>query len=435
MKALILLTALAPLAFGQLTLHRVEGDAERPSGAVLDLGAAYPAEPKAVRLRMRNAGTEAVAVTTLEVRGTGFELTAAPKLPIGLQPREAFDFTVTFQATATASYSATLSSPGILVLLTAAVQAGLTPSIGPAGIAFGTVEAGTPITKRITIGNLTGWDLPLPPLSVSGDAFSIAPAPGLGTMLPPAETIAIDLRFVPPGPGNWTGTLAFGERRYPLTGSALGLPLPRPILSLELATARSGQTGQVSVAFDAAARTAGGGTLSLTFEPLAAGATDRAIQLGTAGRSVPFTFAAGDTGLAPVNFQTGTTAGTITIAVELGGVTERKTIVIPPAPIQLGEAAATRGAGSIELRLTGFDNTRTVGAVVYTFYDAVGNALPALSVDNSADFARFFAESDAGGAFVLRAIFPVTGDAARISEFAVQMTNVAGTAVIGRTRF
>jgi hypothetical protein len=434
MRTLALLAALAPMAFGQLTLHRVDGDAERPAGAILDLGAAYPAEPKAVRLRMRNAGTEAVAVTSLDVRGTGFEVTAAPKLPIGLQPREAFDFTVTFQATATASYSATLSSPGILVLLTAAVQAGLTPSIGAEGVAFGTVEAGTPVTKRITIGNLTGWDLPLPPLSVSGDAFSIAQSPGL-TMLPPGETIAVDLRFVPPGPGNWTGTLAIGERRYPLIGSAAGLPLPRPILSLELAAARSRQTGQVSVAFDAAARTAGGGTLSLTFEPLAAGVTDPAIQLGTAGRSVPFSFAAGDTGLAPVNFQTGTTAGAIVIAVELGGVTERKTIVIPPAPIQLGEAAATRGAGSIELRLAGFDNTRTAGAVVYTFYDASGNALPAISVDNSADFARFFAESDVGGAFVLRAVFPVTGDASRISEFAVQMTNAVGTAVTGRTRF
>ena len=345
MRTLALLAVLAPMAFGQLTLLRVEGDAERQAGAVLDLGLAYPAEPKLVRLRIRNAGTEAVAVTNLDVRGTGFDVTAAPKLPIGLQPQEAFDFTVTFQATAQASYSATLSSSGISMLLTAAVQAGLTPSIGPAGVVFRTVEAGTPVTKRITIGNLTGWDLPLPPLSVSGDAFSIAQAPGPGTMLQPSESVMVELRFVPPGPGNWTGTLGIGGRQYPLTGSAIGLPLPRPILSLELAAARSGQTGQASVAFDAPSRTAGGGTLPLTFEPLAAGATDPAIQLGTAGRSVPFSFAAGDTGLAPVNFQTGTTAGAITIAVELGGVTERKTIVIPPAPIQLGEAGGTRVAG------------------------------------------------------------------------------------------
>jgi hypothetical protein len=278
------------------------------------------------------------------------------------------------------------------------------------------------------IGNLTGWDLPLPPVLVLGDAFSIVQAPGIGTMLAPSESVAIELRFVPPGPGNWAGTLVLGERRYPLAGSAIGLPLPRPILSLELA-------GQVSVAFDAPARTAGGGTLSLTFEPWASGATDPAIQLGTAGRSVPFSFAAGDTGLPPVNFQTGTTAGTITIAVELGGVAERKTIVIPPAPVKIGEAAGTRSAGAIEIRLAGFDNTRTAGTVVYTFYDALGNALPAISVDNSADFARFFADSDAGGAFVLRAVFPVTGDASRITEFAVQMTNLAGTAVTGRTRF
>jgi hypothetical protein len=136
-----------------------------------------------------------------------------------------------------------------------------------------------------------------------------------------------------------------------------------------------------------------------------------------------------------VNFQTGTTAGTIAIAVELDGVTARQTVVVPPAPVHLGEAVATRSAGAIEVRLTGFDNTRTAGTVVYTFYDTVGNALPAISVDNAPEFASYFAESDAGGAFVLRSVFPVSGDASRIAGFAAQMSNSAGTTATGRIGF
>ena len=96
---------------------------------------------------------------------------------------------------------------------------------------------------------------------------------------------------------------------------------------------------------------AGAGTLTLEFEPLAKGASDAAIQLGVVGRSLPFTIAAGDTqvrfgDLAAVTFQTGTTAGTISVAVELGGVTDRKTIAIAPEPV----ASCRRRASGVRRR-------------------------------------------------------------------------------------
>ena len=138
--------------------------------------------------------------------------------------------------------------------------------------------------------------------------------------------------------------------------------------------------------------------------------------------------------LLAVAFQTGTTAGTIGITVELGGVTDRKAIVIPPAPVGIVSAQGTKSANSVELRVSGFDNTRTAGAIVYTFYDAVGAALPPIAVENSADFAAFFAASDTGGAFALRAVFPVTGDTSKIAAFEVELKNSAGTASTGRVR-
>ncbi len=435
MKILLLCAALAQAAFGQFSIYRVDADAERPVGAVLALGNAYPAEPAATRLRIRNVSAAPAAVTALAVNGIGFSLTGIPKLPVGLAPDEAFEFAVVFQATVAASYSATLEADGISVLVTAAVLPELTHSIGTSGIAFGTIVAGTSLPARVSISNLTAFAMPVPPVSASGEAFAIAVAPDGAAVLQPGESVWFDIVFQPAGAGTWTGALTIGERIYPLTGMAVGPPLPKPLLAIDLADPRSGRTGSVSVTLDAPAKSAGAGTLTLDFEPLVKGATDPAIQLGIAGRSLPFTIAAGDSRLPAVNFQTGTTAGTIAIAVELGGATDRKTIVIPASPIGISSASASRTAGSIETRIAGFDNARTAGPVVYTFYDASGAALPPIAVDNTRDFAAYFAASDAGGAFVLRAVFPVTGDTSRITAFEARLTNSEGSSSTGRISF
>lgn len=420
---------LAQTAFGQIVLYRVDGDAERAVGGACDFGPVYPSEAKAVRFRARNESGEAIAVPSVAVNGTGFAVSAAPKFPVGLNARESFEFAVTFQATGTASYSAILEAGGASAILTAAVLPALTPSVGPSGLAFGTLEAGGSATRRVTISNLTGWPMPAPAVSVSGEAFAITASPARALVLQPSEVTAVEVRFAPPGPGAWTGMLTIGERSYLLTGAAAGPALPRPTLTVDLAEYRSDRTGTVRVAFDGPAKTAGAGTLTISVEPLAKGATDPAVV-----RSLPFEFAVGDSGIPAVSFETGTTAGTIAISVELGDVVEQRTVSIPAAAVELTEAAAARTAAGIELRLAGFDNTRTAGQIVYTFYDRNGNALPAIAVDNRAEFARYFAESDAGGRFVLRAVFPVTGDSLWIAEFAVQMSNGAGQTATGRVK-
>jgi hypothetical protein len=422
MKALILLAALAQAAFGQFALYRIDSEAEPAAGAVSDLGTGYPGEARTARFRLRNVSAEAAVAATLSVNGAGFELAGAPKLPVGLGPQEAFDFAVMFQASQPASYSAVLDAGGVSTILTAAVLPAITVS---GGIAFGTVEAGALATRRVTLSNLTSWALPIPPLSVTGEAFAIASAPPGGMALQPGETAAVEIRFQPPGAGNWTGSLAVGERSYPLSGSVAAPGLPKPTISVELAEAASASTGMVAITFDAPAKAAGTGKLTISMAP-----PDPAVAM-----SLEFPFGVGDGGIPVVPFQTGTTAGTLAIAVEVGGVVERKSVVIPAAPVRLTEVSATRGAGTIEVRLAGFDNTKTCGPIAYTFYDAGGNALPAIAVDNAADFGRYFAGSDAGGWFVLRAVFPVSGDGSAIKEFAIEMRNAAGNTATGRLRF
>jgi hypothetical protein len=435
MRVIILYAVLAHAAFGQFALTRVVGEEERAAGAVVDVGDAYPSETIAARFRLRNGGTTPAAVTTLSIHGDGFVLTGIPKLPVGLAAGESFDFSIVFQGTTVASYSATFGADGVSTLITATVLPGLTSSVGAAGIAFGTLEAGRSATRRATVSNLTGYPMPAPTVSVSGEAFASGGLPGAGTVVQPGESVGFDVTFQPAGPGTWSGALTIGDRAYPLSGTAIGPALPKPILTVDLPEAKSGVDGAVSVDFDAPTRIAGAGTLTLSFDPLVKGATDPAIQLGVVGRSLPFTVAVGDTRLPAVNFRTGTTAGTITLSVELGGATDQKTVVIPAAPVSIQSATAAWVGGAIEVRISGFDNTRTAGKVEYTFYDQSGVRYAPLVVDNTTEFAQYFAGSDAGGAFGLRAVFPVTGDASQIQQMEARITNSAGTSVTGRVRF
>jgi hypothetical protein len=136
-------------------------------------------------------------------------------------------------------------------------------------------------------------------------------------------------------------------------------------------------------------------------------------------------------------FQTGTTAGALTVTVQLGDVTDRQSVTILPAPVALSEAQAARSNGTIEIQVTGYDNTRTAGPLSFTFFDVAGNAAApgTIRADATAAFTRFFQESDVGGTFVLRALFPVTGDLSRVASFAAEFSNSAGTTTTAKTRF
>jgi len=73
--------------------------------------------------------------------------------------------------------------------------------------------------------------------------------------------------------------------------------------------------------------------------------------------------------------------------------------------------------------------------LAFTFYDVAGIVIQpgTIRVDATTEFARFYAVADLGGAFILHAVFPVTGDAAQISSFDVSLSDLAGTAKSART--
>lgn len=449
-RMLLLMAAAAPVAWAQFSLYLVNGNVEVPAPGVLDLGSVYPTETASAKFRIRNTSTAAAPLSLLAVRGSGFTLNGLPVLPVGLAPQQALEFSVAFQASTTGSYSASLDTEGTSVLLTAAVMPALTVAVqaaagpqvlGADAVDFGSVQLGGSASRHFTLTNLTGVVLQAPGIAVQGGAFAMAGASPAGMVFQPGDSRGFDVVFQPATAGAAAGGLAIGDRTYALAGSGLPIPLPRPVLDVELLSGQSGQQGTAAVSFDAAALTDGTGSLTLDFQPLAIGATDPAIQLGVVGRALTFPITTGDTqarfgDLTAVAFQTGTTAGTLTFTATIGTATDQKTVTIPAAAVQIVEASGVRGSGSIEVDITGYDNTRTAGTVVYTFYDAAGNAVTApITVDNSRDFAGYFAGSTVGGNFMLRAVFPTSGDNSRITAFEAQMTNSVATTGTGRVKF
>jgi hypothetical protein len=228
------------------------------------------------------------------------------------------------------------------------------------------------------------------------------------------------------------GSLTIGDRSYPLLGAGVDPPLPKPTVSLDLKPAASAQQGALIVRFDAPAQTSGTGTATLDFR----GPADAAIAFASGGRTATFPLAPGDI-QAVLPFQTGTTAGVLTFTAQIGGASDQQSVTIAGVPPGIGTAQGVRSAGAVEIRITGFDNTRSLGSLSFTFYDAVGNAIApgAIRTDAAADFAKYFAGSDLGGVFLLRAVFPVTGDAALVASCEATLANSAGSAKTQRTSF
>ena len=435
---LLLALILAPAAHAQFDLFVVVGGVEQAAPAVYGFGSMYAAELSLAHFRLRNTASAPATVTVLSVAGVGFALSQTA-LPVGLAPQGAIDFDVSFSATGTGTYSAALRSDGIAILLTATVAPRLTYRVDPpSGTAFpgpldfGIMVRGAAAQRRITIQNETTLVLIVPAISVQGVDFGLLGTAPSGQALEPRQGGEFTIVFTPHSTGVLRGSLTLGDRSYPVLGTGTDPPLPKPTVLLDLNQAASAQQGALIVRFDAPAQTSGMGIATLDFR----GPADSAIAFAAGGRSVAFPIAPGDIQTV-LPFQTGTTAGVLTFTAQIGGSSGQQSVTIAAAPPGISTAQAVRSGGTLAVSITGFDNTRSLGAVSFTFYDAAGNPIAPgqILTDAGAESAKYFAGSDLGGVFLLRAVFPVTGDAALVASCAVTLSNSAGSTKTQRTSF
>jgi len=200
---------------------------------------------------------------------------------------------------------------------------------------------------------------------------------------------------------------------------------------VDLQLPASAQQGTLVIAFDEPAKIAARGTVLLDFR----GSADPTVAFAGGGRAATFVIAPGDT-RASLPFQTGTTAGTLVFSVQIADASDVLAVQIPAYPPAVTGLEGTHTGSSLDLRLTGWDNTHSVSQLMFTFYDAAGAVIApgAIRIDAGTEFAKHYSVSDAGGAFLLQAAFPVIGDAAQIAAFEVSLTDLIGTTRSSRTR-
>jgi hypothetical protein len=133
-----------------------------------------------------------------------------------------------------------------------------------------------------------------------------------------------------------------------------------------------------------------------------------------------------------VTMTTGTTAGTITLdlALQYALPVTPQSYVINPVPPVIVNSSKVSTANSTVLTFQGYDNTRSVSSIVFTFHTASGAVVSpgAMTVDVTQNFASYFqTNSQIGGSFVLTATFPVTGDISQISSVSTVFKNGAGS--------
>jgi hypothetical protein len=435
---LLLSLALAPGARAQFKLFLLVGGVEQAAPAIYDFGKLYADESTAAHFRLRNTSAAAATVTVLTVAGAGFTLTA-PALPVGIASQSAIDLSVAFRAAGSGAYSAGLNADGIAILLTATVAPRLTyrlnPSAGtpfPGPLDFGSVVRGSSAQRRITMQNQTTDVLTVPAISAQGADFALVGIPPSGQALQPGQGGEFSIEFTPRLSGALQGTLTLGDRTYPLLGTGTDPPLPKPAVSLDLNPVASAQQGRLIVRFDAPAQSSGAGTATLDFR----GPADSAIAFATGGRSVTFPIAPGDRQVV-LPFQTGTSAGVLTFAAQIGGFTSQQSLTIAAAVAGITAVQGVRSIATLAVSVTGFDNTRSLGSVSFTFFDAAGNPIApgAIQADATAEFSRYFAGSGLGGVFLLRAVFPVTGNSDGIVSWEATLVNSAGSAKTQRALF
>jgi hypothetical protein len=185
------------------------------------------------------------------------------------------------------------------------------------------------------------------------------------------------------------------------------------------------------------------GQITLSFQPdasLASPAEDPAIQFSSGGRTVPFTIPANST--APISFslQTGTVAGTLTVAVrwQAGGASLAvpaalsQAIRIAPAVPVISTITASATASGFQVQITAYSNTREVTQAVFQFTPAAGQNLQTTSVTVPLTDAAntWFQSSTAdayGSQFVLTVPFSLAGSSSAIGSVAVELVNTQGT--------
>jgi hypothetical protein len=442
--ALLLFAAAAASAQMQLMVVDAPGS-EKPVSNLYQIGSAAVGDRVDTTFRVRNTSqSTSLVIRSLTLGGAAFTMFGQPSLPHTIAPGLNMDFTVRFSPRDFGSYSANLSVNGAALLLAGTSAAAPTlsadgnPLQSGSSVDLGLVERGTTASKSFHLENTTSERVRVQATAITGKYFRLAQELSMPLELAPHTSIDFNLLFAPAASGVFEGALVIDGRTYRLTGAANEPPFPKPAIVVDLPNPTSGQQGRVSVRFGQASRAIGSGKLSIEFRPsVNAVLDDEAVKFLRGDRTGTFRVEEGtEAPVSELTFQTGTTAGTIVFTAEVGGWSVNTSVEIAPERVRIDKTRAVRNASMLEIEITGYDNNHAPGQLSFTFYNSKGAVVQpgAITVDSSPEFRKYFEKSTLGGAFTLKAVFPVAGQIADIASVEVELVNPAGATRSGKVQ-
>ncbi len=453
-SAVLALLLLAPAAWAELAIYAVVDGAEQPLGSFYNLGKVAAGDTLVIDLRVRNPGPGAVQITRFTADGVGFSL-ELPVLPFTIQAGNFARAQLVFRGDMAAMYSANLQLNGISVIVAATVVPAplltvfpVCTGTNPNKIDFGSVEFGKLRLCNFNLQNASAEAMTISTFAVTGDGFSGPMGRTAPFTLAAGETTSFVVHFVPPRAGSFTGALKIEAQTYVLSGTGLNPPLPKPVLDLESAPLASAQQRRLTMRLPEPAPFDATGQVQLSFTPDSTVVSDDPAVMFTVNgaRSIAFTVQQGSAevllgGQPFAMVQTGTSAGRMkfTLSGIVSGFASDPTTLftIPPRTLALDTIDALLGFANVDVRMTGFDNTYSAGAMSFTFYDAAGKVIGGgpVRADFSGAFRAFYSSTKAGSAFQVTVSFPVAGDATAVGSVEVELSNAAGTTRTDRLTF
>lgn len=408
---------------------------------LIDLGSTSSGDGRSAVFTLRNVGGTPIVISNVSVAGAGFSIFPKLSLPISIAAGQSSTVTVLFQAAAPGNYSAALIVNDWSALLKLSVLEGLVlVDLGGgarrilgtgASVDFGSTTAGRSLERDLSLENQGTTTLFVPQLTVEGEGFMLVGNPS-ATSIRPGGTLLLHFVASSDTTANGTGTLFVGGKQYLLSATFLAPIFSAAKFFVENSSLRSGSQTSISIVLDEDPQANATGMLSIGIRSNNA-VEDRGLFFLPSGkqsiscevRKGIRTVQCGSSSV--LLLQTGTTSLTGVLNFQLGNRVDTYLFYLAPMGIQIDSARVVRTPSTLEVVLSGFDNTRSAGGEVYfTFYDRNGIPLPDGVYSKAAlqdQFRQLFASSNAGGLFELKAIFPVTGDATAISAVTVQLAN------------
>jgi hypothetical protein len=450
----LLLLSFSSVAAAQISLFTIPGPGlESPVEGLLDVGAAPVGDLLDTRLRIRNVGTVAVNLTTLRVQGVAFSLIGHPTLPYLIAPGTNVDFRVRFLPLNTGSYSATLqANERSFFLRGVAIPAPrlyfdrdgtLEPVTTDQSVDFGRVQRGESLQRRLLLRNEGPTAFTVREIRLSGVGLALNLGFPLPVTLSPGESAAFHITATPSRAGILSGVLEVDGRQFKIDVTALDPPLPALSIQLQSEPLQSGRQAKVSVHLAAPSPLTTTVSLNLIFTPLGGAPDDPAVQfVSSASRTISLSISEGESAAksgtqSEILFQTGTTAGTLTLRLNAGFQSQEASATIGAAPVRIDSVRALRSTTGIEITCAGFDNSRSTSQAAFLFFDRAGKPINSEPIRAAVadSFTRHFAASQLGGLFSLQAVFPVAGDSSQISTVEVSLTNSQGVSTPFRATF